>query len=900
MSLIDAVLVNDPVPGEIWIAIRPSEVRGSGSENDPYNGARANHPILTVSTLNVAASGADFLVTLTTSVAHGFKANDSVLITGITNPDGELLNGVFQVTPVAGQASQFTYLVSYSSLAQYPSPALGSFSPGGITCQKDPFLFDAVMSQLSALGKPVTVRLGPGVFETKGYADFRSSVSWSPFAGLRMRGGGIGVTTIKLVAASSRNRHFWAIGMPTLGSPANPADDFTASDFTIDSDASGQLTSQVTCGAVALRSSGTRIQRIRVINHGRLGPLVRTREIDPGSGVWESVVVTPELFTISVGGSTWKNNLGKYQSKDCVVEDCIIEQPHPNSVRESTMMISAASDVDSGSMVPIGTLACVFRRNYVNCEYQRTPHRLQAVVPAQQSNVIRVTVTTATAHGLSSGQWVRISGVKIAGAYDGNGYTTNLDGYSNYYNGSFVVAVLDSVTFWYETGVDAPAIPAIEPVVGAWVNLWPSDFVKVKSVSAPAPVAGTNYQVTVETDSPHFLIERGSGASIPYGCIAYLDDIAEAASTTKESLNVPWVVTRWVSNTQFECQRDYEGKAPPNPTGTTAARLGAKWQAMTGATAIEENHVRSCAVAGHYVDSYGLRATSVRRNVFSGVRVGMFVTLTADYGQMNYTASRPTVAFVPPIRTTGSGPSTRWFATFEMTSGKPHFFVVGQGVLITNAKKAAQSLDKFNRSFAIVDVPSSARLEIELDEDPGSLLPDNTPSLTWLWITEGCTFEDNLIEIIPGTPNSGVFANGIQSGGVSFEGIIKASIWISTWPPARRNFWRHLGLLLRRNTIRYAALPNGSPMTGFPLLESAISLQKVGSCLSSLNTVDLRWRPSYTNQTPFLQIDCAPLAYERNYSSAGVYTPGTDRSAGNTKRDGVVGVVVDAQMLAWL
>lgn len=242
MSLTDAFLVQDPVPGEVWIALRSPEVRGSGTENDPYNGARANHPLLTVSAVDVVPSGNNYVVTITTAVDHGFTANEAVLVTGIAAPDGELLNGCFSVTPVGGQPRKFTYTVIFSLLDMYPAPGTGSSTPSGVTCQKDPFLFDAVMLQLAALAKPATVRLGPGVFETKGFTDLRTSVSWSPFERLKVRGAGMAVTTLKLVMASYRNRHYWAIGMPTLFSAADPADQFEASDFTIDCNSSGQLT----------------------------------------------------------------------------------------------------------------------------------------------------------------------------------------------------------------------------------------------------------------------------------------------------------------------------------------------------------------------------------------------------------------------------------------------------------------------------------------------------------------------------------------------------------------------------------------------------------------------------------------------------------------------------------
>src|SRR5690349_22696687 len=57
--------------------------------------------------------------------------------------------------------------------------------------------FDAVMILFAAQSK-VTVHLGPGTFETNGYADGASG-TWQARPGMKVIGSGMEVTTLKLV-----------------------------------------------------------------------------------------------------------------------------------------------------------------------------------------------------------------------------------------------------------------------------------------------------------------------------------------------------------------------------------------------------------------------------------------------------------------------------------------------------------------------------------------------------------------------------------------------------------------------------------------------------------------------------------------------------------------------------
>jgi len=414
---------------DVYIALRSDGAIGSGTENDPWNGGRANYPVFSVTAVTVGTitNNAPFTVTVTTSVAHGFnESGEIVLIKGISYPNGELLNGSFWVTPVTGQPSQFTYSVYYSPLNQYPAPPAGALTTSGVTCQKDPFLFDAVMRSLAPTN-PVRVHLGPGVFETKGYQySFRdgglianTGVSWKAFAGLKMRGSGLDVTTLKLVEASHRNVHYHVIGMQPNYVSALVADGFEASDFTIDCGVGSQNSTQVTCGAIFVRGSHTRLARLRAINFGRQGPGVRVQ-----TGVLTPI--TPELFVFAVGGSSWMNKNGKYQSANCVIEDCVLEQPGFNNFRESTLMVVSGGEITSSTVRPIPTLGSAFRNNFFNCEHVQNPVPITGVSQVDLGvtpTKMKVTITTAQPHGLAGTPWVRVTGLVVSGS--------PLDGYAN-------------------------------------------------------------------------------------------------------------------------------------------------------------------------------------------------------------------------------------------------------------------------------------------------------------------------------------------------------------------------------------------------------------------------------------------------------------------------------------
>src|SRR5881397_1445442 len=121
-------------------------------------------------------------------------------------------------------------------------------------------------------------------------------------------------------------RHHWAIG-------AQPDDPnkflvgFEASDFTVDCNLAGQTVpsgydfAPFACGAILAPGTHVRLRRIRAINFGTQAALSECFPIMTAA----AFVTVPEPV-------------------DCIVEDCIVEQPALNNVRKTTCINMAAGE----------------------------------------------------------------------------------------------------------------------------------------------------------------------------------------------------------------------------------------------------------------------------------------------------------------------------------------------------------------------------------------------------------------------------------------------------------------------------------------------------------------------------------------------------------------------------
>src|SRR5437867_10076128 len=115
------------------------------------------------------------------------------------------------------------------------------------------------------------------------------------------------LTTLKIVYATVANKHYYAVANNI--NATNTLDYFEASDFTVDCNLGGQPVpmgsdfAPLACSALSIRGSHIRYRRIRAINFGTQG--------------------VPECFAMIAG---WAHP-AVTEIVDCVIEDCVLEQP---------------------------------------------------------------------------------------------------------------------------------------------------------------------------------------------------------------------------------------------------------------------------------------------------------------------------------------------------------------------------------------------------------------------------------------------------------------------------------------------------------------------------------------------------------------------------------------------
>ena len=344
-----------------------------------------------------------------------------------TFSNGKLLAGTLVISGVS--SSQFSH-----AFAAYPANAIAPAS--GITCQLDPYLFDAVMRSLPAI--PLRVNLGPGTFLTRGYDSLSANACWKPRNKMKILGGGIDVTTLMLVEGVRDHRLYAVIGAGF----GEVIEDFHAEGFTVDCAIASQVSRLLTCSALAVYGSRSLYRRIRAIHFGRQ-------------------TLDYECFVLANAGAIYSSSGSSDQPTGCVVEECLIESPGDNAVKETTCIASIgveSSLPNPPSPPPQPALpgvmqayhrSSVVRNCHIDCRIQATPVSIDRSQLGTGSSP--VTVKTRTPHGLGTGTpWVRISG-----AYD----STN--GYKNPYNGSYQATVTDAYSFTYTPASMSP-VPATD------------------------------------------------------------------------------------------------------------------------------------------------------------------------------------------------------------------------------------------------------------------------------------------------------------------------------------------------------------------------------------------------------------------------------------------------------
>lgn len=325
MSLLDALLLEEPTPPttptlrEIFIALRNDGARGSGTINDPFDGGtRAGLSRSAICDFDPK----EFIGVCGTP--HGFVDDNTVMISGVIGPNASSYNGLrtikkiddyafkvilaaapsFQPDPSGGsiKANNLDVTLYWPVLrieigaanhgfGQYDvvrvSTTPTSFLNGDFivatfgddyfwcflgtttqtlspvstscTCAKVIYRFDEIMRDIPPFA---AVRLGTGVFETRGGSDIVSDpdrVGWNAEKGQKIVGSGMDLTVLRLMPAIRR---------ALVIAHGEFLDNFAVSDLTFDCNMRAQKDDFVMKGALTASGAHIRIARARALDFG--------------------------------------------------------------------------------------------------------------------------------------------------------------------------------------------------------------------------------------------------------------------------------------------------------------------------------------------------------------------------------------------------------------------------------------------------------------------------------------------------------------------------------------------------------------------------------------------------------------------------------------------------------
>jgi hypothetical protein len=409
-----------------------------------------------------------------------------------------------------------------------------------------------------------------------------------------------------------------------------------------------------------------------------------------------------DVVEISAGAE--HNPAAPIERVDCVIEDCVVEEPAINQAEMTTCIHMGAVEIHQGIDIGIHGYhrASVVRNCLIDCDYQINPVAISQIAYSGTT----ATVTTLLPHGRAVDDWVRIEGALVNGSLD------------NPYNGSFKITSATSTTFQYTM----VATPAAVPAGDMWVDRFSSHYVPntnlAKSGSGP-------YTVTVTTLTPH---NRVPGNSVLM------------KNATPAAYNGSFRVSEVLGPKQFR----YSIPSDPG-TPTAWGFIGAPFQGISndaGSEAVVEgNRIFNTRIGGPYHDTGSTKDAIVRNNCYRNVVTGPYQRLAGLSDAM------------PADAITSDGKT----ATFTIKSTKPHGLTVGQGVRIRNAKIAGSPAppDTYNGEFAIRSMPTPTSFTYSMKEDPPANSDPGTGTVEALWQVQECRIENNVIDLIPSFMNWG-------------------------------------------------------------------------------------------------------------------------------------------------
>ena len=395
------------------------------------------------------------------------------------------------------------------------------------------------------------------------------------------------------------------------------------------------------------------------------------------------------------------------QPYDCVVEDCLIERPSPNS--GYTVSCILFNKGESAEHWQAFHRACVVRNCVVDCEHANRPAAIKSI----SFSGTTATVTTKTPHGRRSGEWAVVSGALVA------------DSSENPFNGSFAITVLGPYQFQYEL----PEEPGAEPTGEMWVGKAASQFVGIKEVSAQE--SGNRYLVTVTTEKPHF--------RLPQNNVVLLG--VRVDGTPSYVLNRLFQISEIVKPTLLKFFIDVNpGNIDQDQPGNAFINVGYNGISADGGfgAVVEGNRVYGARFA-FYHDTWSTKDLLVRKNTFDSVIVGVYQAMgSGTQRDVLSLDNSGTIATLTTYRPDPPNPPTPLRHTLE----------AGQGILVSGAADAM-----FNGEFVIKSVPTPTTLTYEMLDIPTQPAGSNV-QLNSLWQISSQVIERNVIELVLSPLNS--------------------------------------------------------------------------------------------------------------------------------------------------
>jgi hypothetical protein len=637
--LSDAFLLEPPLPDltqpyqEIWIASRRDGLQGSGTMDDPFDGSTGYTPAISITSLTHSGLTA----TAQTAQNHGYSVDEFAAISGATGTSDFCWNGTFVITEVPSTTS-FKFL-----LKSDPASAAG----GSPVCAQPIYHFDQIIQQTQA---NTTIHIGPGVFETRGMGD-SDRPGWHCKSGQRFLGAGMGLTTLKFVGV---NESVAGSGFSLFYTPVQDDDEyldgFEACDFTVDCNVEGQCNPHVNCGAFALLAGGRdiRIRRVRAINFGSQFDGTYTEN-------FVFLVQPPPSQTLIGEG---------LDGTDCVIEDCVTEQPCPNIYYNSTLFnISATS--------PRIARGCTLRRNFVNSSIAYGPMRSVASVDFNATTRV-ATLTTRSPHGLKIPGNVSVQGITIPGME------------TNGLNGVFAIKEITSDTVLtyeaYSPQDGDPALPSsgsysqTTAIIGAPVSLHPLVVANVQKVT------GYTFLVTTIWGVPH---NRTVNNIIKLGNI-YIrisnppnPDIIYGPDNPNNKFNNTFQIEAVIARRQI--QITVPGQTFDEDTYSCFGDMmtGEAHTAMTScngtAAVVESNRIFHCFTAGPWNDTGNTLDWTAFNNFYHDVAIGAYQNMGGWRD-----ANNPLNCHLEY-----NAPDAICSVLDSQNNPIPHHFTVGQAIIIT-------------------------------------------------------------------------------------------------------------------------------------------------------------------------------------------------------------------------